>query len=87
VHKSYKAVAPLAGKNVPQINIIDETPLPNSEQKFVFSNVLSIAFSHATHVPHNPLSIYTSLPQNTLNHDLGIQRNFNGIDTNSSKRS
>lgn len=87
VHKSYNAVSPLADKNVPQINVTNETPLPNSEQKFVFSNVLSIAFSHATHVPHNPLSTYTCLPENAPNHELGMQRNFNGIDRNSSKRS
>jgi hypothetical protein len=86
VHKSYNPVSPLVDKNQPQINVIDETSLANNEQKFVLSNVVSIALSHATNVPHSLLT-YTCLPEGAPNHELGIQRNFNGIEKNSSKRS
>jgi hypothetical protein len=87
VHKNPNPVSPLADKILPQINVIDETPLPNNEHQLVFSNVLSIAFSHATHVPHNLLTTYTYLPESAPNHEMGIQTNFNGMDKKSSKRS
>jgi hypothetical protein len=87
VHKSYNPVSSSVDKNQPQINVIDETPLTNNEQKFVLSNVVSIAFSHAANVPHSLLTTYTCLPESAPNHELGIQRNFNGIEKNSSKRS
>jgi hypothetical protein len=87
VHKCYNPVSPLADKNQSQINVIDETPLTNNEQKFVLSNVVSIAFSHATNIPHSLLTTYTCLPEGTPNHELGIQRNFNGTEKKSCKRS
>lgn len=87
VHKSHNPVSPLTDKNLSQINIIGETSLPSSEQKFVLSNVVSIAFSQATHVPHSLMTTYTSLPESAPNHEFGLQRNVNGIDKNSSKRS
>jgi uncharacterized C2H2 Zn-finger protein len=92
VHKNSSPVSTPPDVNPPPMtNVTHETLLPSYEQKRLFSNVLNMTFSHATHLSHNLRTTYSCLPESARPHDMGTQRNDNGmgesIPTKSSKRS